>query len=173
MVMAAGLYALGKRQLKALKEISKGIVSIFDVKELEQKNASRILTTLENRGLIIRLGGEMVELSEKGLALVKILASEDIVLEKPTAWDGWWHLVCYDIPEIKKAEREYFQRKLKELEFKKIQNSLWVYPYDCKEEIAVFAESLGINYFVVYLNTNKLPQESMLREFYGLSGQND
>ena len=167
-LMAAGMYSLGKSQLRALRKISSGIVSIFDIRELERKNAERTLRALEEKGLVIRLGGDVVELSKKGQELLKTLAIEEISLEKPKNWDGLWHLICYDIPEFKKSERGYFQRKIRDLGFKKIQNSLWVYPYDCKEEIAIFAESLGVNNFVIYLNTETLPQESKLRDFYGL-----
>lgn len=171
--MAAGIFSLGKRQFRMLKNISIGIISVLDVENLEKKNSKRVLSGLENKGLVIRLGGEVIKLTEKGQKLLKLFDWEGVNLERPISWDGQWRLICYDIPEFKKIERGYFQRKLQNLNFKKIQNSLWVYPYECREEIAVFAECLGINKFIIYLNTDHLPQESRFREYYELPPARD
>ena len=120
---------------------------------------------------IIYLSGEKVELTDKGKNLLKLVQIEDIKIydwkNKPE-WDGVWHLVCYDIPEKFKKERDYFRRKLIKSNFVQIQLSLWVYPYICREEIAVIAQNLSIAPFVAYLKTDHLPQQRDLLEHYGL-----
>jgi len=120
---------------------------------------------------IIYLSGEKIELTDKGKDLLKRVQIEDIKIydwkNKPE-WDGVWHLVCYDIPEKFKKERDYFRRKLVKSNFVQIQLSLWVYPYNCREEIAVISQNLGIAPFVAYLNTDHLPQQSDLLKYYSL-----
>lgn len=117
---------------------------------------------------IIYLFGEEVRLTKHGKEILKLIEIEDLVLVKPDKWDKIWHLVSYDIPEYKKKERDYFRSKLTSLGFLQIQDSLWVYPFECKQEIAVISQTLGISPYVAYLNTDKLPQQERLSRRFRL-----
>lgn len=117
---------------------------------------------------VIYLFGEEIRLTPKGKDLIRIIQLEEIDINRPDQWDGNWHLVCYDIPEDKKQLRDYFRRKLIDLGFKVIQDSLWVIPYECKEEIAVIAQNLGISPYVAYLNTTYLPNQDKLIKYFNL-----
>lgn len=120
---------------------------------------------------IIYLSGERIELTKHGKELLKLVRVEDVIIPTCTnsKWDGVWHLVGYDIPEDYKKARDCFRRKLVESGFEKIQLSLWVYPYNCKEEIAIISQNLSIAPYVAYLNTDYLPQQSKLKKLFGLS----
>ncbi len=117
---------------------------------------------------IIYLFGEEIRLTKKGKELLGIIQIEDIQIFSKDDWNGVWHIVCYDVPESKKKARDYFRAKLSESGFKFIQDSLWVYPYECKEEIAIIAQNLGIAPFVAYLNTDYLPQQERLIHYFNL-----
>lgn len=120
---------------------------------------------------IIYLSGEEIKLSEDGLALLKLSQIEDIVsIKHSDSWNRVWHLVCYDVPEEFKAKRDYLRRKLIELGFYQVQYSLWVIPWECKEEIAIISQNLGIAPFVAYLNTDYLPQQKKLINHFNLTG---
>jgi len=117
---------------------------------------------------IIYLFGEEIQLTKKGQALIRKIQIDEIIIKRPKKWNNIWHLVCYDIPEDKKRERDYFRAKLTKLGFKVIQDSLWVIPYECKEEIAVMSQTLGISPYVAYLNTDYLPQQDKLIKYFKL-----
>ena len=117
---------------------------------------------------IIYLSGEKVKLTKTGLQLLKIIQTEEIIIKPKKNWDGVWHLICYDIPEDFKKERDYFRQKLIDSGFYQIQLSLWVFPYDCREEIAIIAQNLRIAPFVAYLNTNYLPRQKILAKHFDL-----
>lgn len=117
---------------------------------------------------VIYLFGEEIKLTPKGKELIKKIQLEEIDINRPDLWDGNWHLVCYDIPEDKKQLRDYFRRKLINLGFKVIQDSLWIIPYECKQEIAVISQNLGISPFVAYLNTTYLPNQDKLIKYFNL-----
>jgi hypothetical protein len=124
---------------------------------------------------IIYLSGEEITLTKKGLQLLKMIQVEDIQINKPDddqEWYGIWHIICYDIPEKFKKERDHFKDKLKKSGFYKVQKSLWAYPYECKEEIAIISQNLSISPFVVYLNTDYLPIQSTLKKHFGLCDLN-
>lgn len=122
---------------------------------------------------VIFLFGEEIELTSKGKDLIKRIQLEEIDINRPEKWDGNWHLVCYDIPEDKKQLRDYFRKKLVDLGFKVIQDSLWVIPYECKEEIAVISQNLGISPYVAYLNTIYLPNQDKLIKYFSLQDNID
>jgi len=131
-------------------------------KKSKYKKAINIL--IDNN--IIYLSGEKIVLSKKGQQIFKQLQTEEIIFPVDENWDGVWHLVCYDIPEKYKKQRDLFRCKLKQAGFKEIQKSLFVYPYNCKQEIAVISENFHISPFVAYLNTDYLPmQEKLIHDF--------
>lgn len=116
---------------------------------------------------IIYLGDEKILLTEKGKRVLSEVSFEDVI--KPMAsWDGVWNLLSYDIPTKQKKVCDYFRRKLIEVGFRQVHKSLWVYPYDYKEEVAAFAHSLGISTYIVYMKTNHIPHENDLLKYYGL-----
>jgi hypothetical protein len=165
------LKAVGKCLVIGAAFLAPNILQILKPKDAKQKHRYKKMIDRLFDDEVIYLAGEKIELTEKGKQLLQLVQIEDIVIynwrDKPE-WDGVWHLVCYDIPEKFKNQRDYFRRKLIESNFYQIQLSLWVYPYNCKEEIAVIAQNLGIAPFVAYLNTDHLPQQQQLIERYGL-----
>ena len=138
------------------------------VKLLKEKGSgyfSKMLNNLKNKNVII-LGGEKVRLTRKGRELLNLIELQNFQILKPKKWDGIWRLVSYDIPNVSKKKRDWFRQTLKVLEFQKIQESLWVHPYECKEEIAVIAKDLGVAKYVIMMTTDYLPnQDAMLKRF--------
>jgi hypothetical protein len=136
----------------------------------EKRQISRTIQKLFNDD-IIYLSGEEVRLTKYGREILKQVRVDgvDIPHNISTKWDGIWHLVCYDVPEEYKKERDILRRKLTDSGFVKIQLSLWAYPYYCKEEIAIIAENLDIAHYVAYLNTDYLPDQNTLKLRFGLN----
>ncbi len=129
-----------------------------------KQNYRRSFQNIYDKNLIY-LSGEKVHLSEKGQKLMEQTLSEEIELKKHE-WDGIWRIVSYDILEDKKKERNYFRRKLTSLGFVELQKSMMVILYECKEEIAIIAQNLGVSPYVMHLITDNLPrQKEFIRRF--------
>ena len=62
--------------------------------------------------------------------------------------DGVWKLVIFDIPEKHKYVRTVLRAKLRQLHFKKWQNSIWASPYVLGEDIEREFDDLGKKFFV-------------------------
>lgn len=120
------------------------------------------------RKKVVDLGGEQVNLSAKGKKLLAEIQFHEITIDKPLKWDGVWRLVSYDVPETQNRDRDDFRMTLKQWGFYQIQASLWVYPYECKEEVAVAAEHFEIAPFVIVMTTDVLPNEEEVEEFFEL-----
>ena len=134
------------------------------------KGFMKLIKKLQNKG-VIYLGGEKVKLTNKGLKLQKELRIEQIILERPKEWDGLWRLASYDIPNVLKEKRDWFRQTLIRLGFRKVQESLWVYPFECKEEIAVIAKDIGIAEYVIVMMTDNLPNEEEWESDFDLNSE--
>ena len=139
----------------------------LDERKEKYKQKKRI-ENLEQKGLIL-LSGDKIKLSAKGRKLLSRFDYEKIEITKPKKWNGIWQIVSYDIPVEYNKERDYFRQKLEDWDFKQVQKSIWILPYECKEEIAILAKSLGINRYVLYFNTTHIPNEKKYLELFGLS----
>ena len=160
------LKIIGKSLILASSLFAPNLVQVLRPKTAKEcfKHRKTIKKLFDDK--IIYLFGEEIRLTAEGRELLSRIQIEEITIFPKDLWDGIWHIVCYDVPESKKSARDYFRAKLMESGFKFIQDSLWVYPYPCKEEIAIIAQNLGIAPFVAYLNTDYLPQqEKLIRHF--------
>lgn len=64
-------------------------------------------------------------------------------------------IVMYDIPENKKAEREWFRWHLKKFGYKMIQRSVWVGPSPLPKDFVIYVKSLGLHKIVKVLKLAK------------------
>lgn len=53
-------------------------------------------------------------------------------------WDGRMHLVTYDIPEKDKGKREYLRKQLMRIGCGKLQDSVWMTPYNPIDSLRTF-----------------------------------
>lgn len=90
---------------------------------LKRKGYIKDANLKARKGFLLTKAGE-----EKALKLKYKL------LDKKERKDGKWIMIMYDIPEKKKRQRSFLREKLKELGYKKLQNSIWVSPYDVFKE---------------------------------------
>lgn len=117
---------------------------------------------------VIDLGGEKITLSAKGKEIYKEIQFHDIELTKPDRWDGIWRLISYDVPQVQNHDRDNFRLTLKRWGFHQIQASLWVFPYECREEVAIAAEFYHVAPFVIIMTTDVLPEEERVEEIFSL-----
>jgi len=120
---------------------------------------------------ITRMKGTEVELkiTQKGKERILRFELEKLKILKPNKWDGKWRVVIFDIPEKKKLGREVLREKLKDLGFVRLQNSVFIYPYECEDEIDFIKKIFGLSPFVKYLVTESFQGDFYLRRhFFGI-----
>lgn len=92
----------------------------------------------------------------------------DLQIKKPKKWDRKYRLVIFDIKEGKRKVRDDLRRWLEGLGFLRLQNSVWVYPYDCREVVVLLKSNLGIGTEVLYLVVDSIEDGYKLRKAFGL-----
>lgn len=94
---------------------------------------------------------------------------DDLEIKKPKNWDGKYRIVIFDIPNITGIKRDALRGKLKELGFFRLQQSVWVHPYNCRKEIDLLREFFSLSLKELILIEGSIKQDKFLRKFYKLA----
>ena len=54
-----------------------------------------------------------------------------------------WRIIIFDISDLHRVKREAFRGFLKRLQFYKLQESVWIHPFECKREVELLKEFFG------------------------------
>lgn len=140
-------------------------VSFLEIFKLVGKNLSykefyNAMYRLETAELIEKLKGN-------GKLSAKITEDGKILLmRKNPEKDGVWKIVIFDIPEKHKKVRNILRAKLKQLHFKKWQNSIWISPYILDKEIESELDELGKKFFVRLIKTKEINYSEDLEKLF-------
>jgi len=83
-------------------------------------------------------------------------------------WDKKWRLVAFDIPEDWRRARDALREKLRELGFIELQKSVFVFPYECKNEIEFLIEFFALRKHVRYGVLESIDNDLHLRKIFRL-----
>jgi DNA-binding transcriptional regulator PaaX len=110
-----------------------------------------------------------ISLTEKGKRKASWLQIDSLAIKRSKRWDKKWRIVIFDISQLKKLYREAFRGKLKELGFYPLQKSVWVYPFDCRDEIELLKEFFGLSDKELRLIVaEEIGRDNTLKEFFKL-----
>jgi len=100
-----------------------------------RKEFSNFISYLKKKGFIktrIEKNKKAIILTPKGKE--RILKIELKNIKKKRRGDKKWVMIIFDIPEKKHKIRDYFRTDLKILGYQKLQQSIWICPYDVVKE---------------------------------------
>ena len=109
-------------------------------------------------------GSYNVEITNLGKNLVAKYHLDDLIIKQPEQWDGFWRFCSFDIPGSKKQARQALLSKLKELDFIMAQKSLWVHPFECREELAVISKAFEVEPYIHFFVAHDLDKDLLLRK---------
>lgn len=146
-----------------LSEADNDIFPLF-----KKRRIIEALKRFETQGYVnwkIKNGKTVLILEDKGKKRVLSYELHNLKVKKPKVWDGLFRVVVFDIPETKKQARDILRKKLRELEFKKLQKSVFVSPFECKNEIDFIKHSYDIAPNVHYMLVKEIPDVN-IREWF-------
>lgn len=115
-------------------------------------NFSRLVTRqLQTGNLEKVVKGDEVYLRLTSEGKEKVIRDFPMLRIAQERWDRRWRLVIFDISEINRRVRSSLRRKLKELGFGMLQESVWITPHDVTVDMREFLEyhDLGSVAFVL------------------------
>lgn len=143
-------------------------------RKVQKKKCEDVFQYLKRKRLIEckRDGYDVViALTEEGQKRAGKYQINKLTLERPKKWDGKWRIVIFDIPNSSTFVRNVFRRKLKEFGFYPLQKSVWIYPFDCREEISFLREFLGVDSRRIrIIEATKVENDEFLRKVFSLGG---
>lgn len=81
-------------------------------------------------------------------------------------WDGRWRIVIFDIPESRRTARDALRTLLKKMGFYELQKSVFIHPYECKNEIDFVVEFFQLNRNVRYGILDSIDNELHLKDIF-------
>jgi DNA-binding transcriptional regulator PaaX len=144
------------KELKKVKKryLNRAIKRLYDSKLVEIKEDEK--------------GNTILVLSEEGKKKMLIYNIENLKLKRQPKWDGYWRLFIFDIPEKFKRERYILSKKLKEIGMYQLQKSVYVYPFECKDELDFIIEYFGFRKYIRFILAKEIDNELHLRKIFGL-----
>lgn len=148
------------------------LLKLFGAESAKDRyRTKRALGSLEKRRFLQvrhRDGKTIVELTEKGKTRLLQYDFEDMAIERPKKWDGKWHIIAFDIPESKRRARQSLSRKFREIGCYPLQESLFVSPYSCREEIDFLGGIFNVRKHIFYCVAEEIDNEQRLKSFFNL-----
>lgn len=83
-------------------------------------------------------------------------------------WDGKWRVIIFDIKETNRKTRNLLRNELMAQSFIKLQNSVWVFPYECYEYVNLLKNSFSLYKSTLYMVAETLENEDWLKQRFNL-----
>ena len=168
-VAAGGFITTALVAPNAVQVFDKPLMKMLNTldKRQQQRELRRVMHYMKLKGLIKyepRDYEHGISLTRAGKQKLKKRDFDMMTIPAPEHWDGMWRLVFFDIPENERTKRNSLNLKLKQLGFKQLQISIWIYPFACRAEIEATCEVLDIRKYVTYVEIANIDNEKSLRQ---------
>ena|SRR3989338_8127848 len=109
-----------------------------------------------------------LRLTQKGERALRILKLSEYSQTIGRKWDKKWRVLVFDIPEHRKGLRKKLRGTLQAIGFVRLQDSVWVYPYDCEDLITLLKADFHVGDDMLYMIVDAIERDSALRRHFGI-----
>ena len=137
----------------------------------QKYNINHSFKRLKDHGLIYfekTSRGTFVRLTQKGEDKLRKFKLLGYKLKKPKKWDKKWRMLIFDIKEERKGTRDKIRFTLKRIGFLRLQDSVWVYPYDCEDFVTLMKADFKIGRELLYLIVDTIEGDIKIRNYFKL-----
>jgi CRISPR-associated endonuclease Cas2 len=146
--------------------VAPNALQLFDPKKRPRMDSMRrAFSRLKSSGYI-EVVDQKARLTQKGKILLNRLTY--LGYGETKKWDKKWRVIIFDIPEKRRVVRDQLRQTLNTIGFVKLQNSVWVYPYECSELISLLKSDFKIGKDLLYLTVFEIENDQFLRKYYKL-----
>lgn len=131
------------------------------------------LVRLVRKGLVVFVVENGRKLARITSAGQRVLAFEEqktaLQLQKKKRWDKRWRVVIFDIPEYRRSTRDKLRLTMRNAGFYRLQDSVWLYPYDCEDFMALVKADLKIGNAIIYMVVEKIENDGKIKAHFALN----
>lgn len=148
------------------------VLSLFGAGNSKDRyRVNRAIQALKDKRLVNiyeKNGKDIVEITENGNKKVLTYAIDEIKITRPQKWDCFWRIIVFDIPERFRIARRALSAKLNNMEIYPLQKSVFICPFECRNEIDFICEFFNVRKYVKYILAKKIDDEEFLKKYYNL-----
>lgn len=148
------------------------ISEYFDHWKIQENVARSSIRDLNKQKLVVKKqnynGSVIVSLTEKGKLRALNISFRNFY-NKKEKWDGKWRMIAFDIPEKCKKGRDAIRYRMKLGGFYELQESLFLYPYDCSKEIKALVGLFKLEKYVRFGLLDFVDNEKEIKHKMGLN----
>jgi CRISPR-associated endonuclease Cas2 len=152
------------------------ILKMFDKSDrklsLYHQNVNRSFNRLLDNGLIEikkKNNKKCVALTPKGQLKLRQLENYNFKIKKPRHWDGKWRIIIFDIKIGRNNIRNKLRLTLQSIGFLKLQNSVWVYPYDCEDLVTLLKADFKVGKEVLYIIADTIENDNLIKKNFRIA----
>jgi CRISPR/Cas system-associated endoribonuclease Cas2 len=165
-IVSSGLSYNPRKQLWIMKQIG------LEWGRINQWNLNRSIKNLYESKLIDIKdrddGATEIVITKLGKTKSLEFKIDEMNIDVPKYWDKKWRIVIFDIPEKYRKARNAIRGHLDRMGFYKLQKSVFVFPYECEDEIDFIVEYYNIRKFVRLVSVDKIDNELHLKNIFKL-----
>jgi len=141
-------------------------------KKIDQRNFNRSVRRLAAQKLVNEVllpdGSFKLVLTREGVrqARVQYLFGKSIRFKNPKEWDKKWRIVLFDIPEDDKRFRDVLRSHLRELNFYKLQQSVFISPFPCEKQLLELVSLYKVESFVRIVTADWVDNEEKIKKHF-------
>ena len=157
--------AIAPNALSALNYLPKNVKRfMYQARTVAGRLAEKGLITFVESG-----GKKYIRLTAKGSVVLELeKAKVKARSGTPKKWDRRFRVLIFDVPEKRRAIRERLRALVLGVGFLRLQDSVFVYPYDCEELVTLIKAELKVGGDVLYMVVEKIENDRRLRTHFSL-----
>jgi CRISPR-associated endonuclease Cas2 len=118
---------------------------------------------------VVKGDSKYLEITQRGRQRFALEMEKEALRERSKGrWDKRYRMVIFDIPERRRLVRDRLRRTMIDSGFLRIQDSVWVSPYDCEELIILIKAQLRIGKDVLYTIVEKIENDRWIRKHFNI-----
>ena len=149
------------------------LLKVIKNKKKKERKILRVLQSLEKEEIIdlIEKDGEViVKLKNKNHPKIIKYSIKNLLNFKirEKKWQKKWFFVFFDVPEIQHNKRDYLRKFLKDLGFYCYQQSVYVFPFECKKEVFLIKKIVESAKYMKYIVAEEIEDEDKIKKYFGI-----
>ncbi len=157
--------ALAPNVLQLLKPYIKNKKSLTNKTYYVNQSRKRLV----EKGLLVYDKNGYLKLTVAGERTLAEFEKHSFKLVKPKRWDGKWRMLIFDIKEERRSTRDKVRSTLMTIGFVRLQDSVWVYPFDCEDLVTLLKADFEIGQDLLYLIVERIENDKEIRKSFGLA----
>lgn len=143
-----------------------------DWKHFNTSYLQRTLKRLESQKLVeveYKESESQVKLTQNGHRKILKYSLDNLEINPPKHWDGKWRIIFYDIPKDHHHTRDVIRNTLNQLGFYKLQESVYIYPYSCFDQIEFLRQYYFLGSKIQYMLVEYIENHEAYKTYFNLS----